>query len=78
MSVEFQSAFEVSNRMYILCPCMVYFYLQNLAENRLGRDGAEELCDMLYKNEFLLSLNLSGKPIPTVLPAKSDSDITFC
>ena len=57
---------------------MVYFYLQNLAENRLGRDGAEELCDMLYKNEFLLSLNLSGKPIPTVLPAKSDSDITFC
>ena len=57
---------------------MVCCYLQNLAENRLGRDGAEELCDMLYKNEFLLSLNLSGKLITTVLSAKSDSDIIFC
>ena len=33
---------------------------QNLADNRLGRDGADTLCDMLYKNEFLHSLNLSG------------------
>ena len=36
-------------------------FFQNLADNRLGRDGADAICDMLYKNEFLLSLNLSGK-----------------
>jgi hypothetical protein len=33
---------------------------QNIAENRLGRDGADAICEMLYKNESLKSLNMSG------------------
>lgn len=37
------------------------FSFQNIAENRLGRDGADAISEMLYKNEFLKSLNMSGK-----------------
>jgi len=33
---------------------------QNIGENRLGRDGADAICDTLCKNETLKSLNMSG------------------
>ncbi len=37
------------------------YIIQNLAENRLGSEGAAALCDMLEYNIDITVLNLSGQ-----------------
>lgn len=38
-------------------------FLQHLAENRIGNEGAEAISDMLQKNDMIYSLDLSGNSI---------------